>query len=159
ELKQSLLDATGAQTDSQHSGMTLSFYPEATAANLRLLLAVASVYVVTVNVVRRADQIRRVLVAVAIIGAAVAVTGMAHLASGATQFYWMFGETRPSWPVAPFKNPNHFGQYLNLALGASLEVLLLQVDQVMRNFRRRSSSAPDEGVLLHVTPATWALGA
>jgi O-antigen ligase/tetratricopeptide (TPR) repeat protein len=138
------------------SHMPLSLYPEATLSNLRVLLAVAGVYVVTLNVIRRADQIRRLLLAAGIIGAIVAVISLAHLAADARQIYGMFGKTRSGWPVGPFINPNHLAQFLNLCLGAALAVLLVRFDQVLREVRR--SPYPAEQVLLNIPPMVWALG-
>src|SRR4051812_20267639 len=81
ELKTSLL--TSASVAPEHlSAMPLSFYPEGTLHDLRLLLAVATVYVVTLNVVRQARQIRRLLIAITVIGAIVALIAAAHLLLG-----------------------------------------------------------------------------
>ncbi|MGH7178116.1 MAG: hypothetical protein ACREJC_12110, partial [Tepidisphaeraceae bacterium] len=48
------------------SWQPISFYPEGTAHDLRVLLGVSAVFVVTVNCVRRQVQIRRLLGAIAV---------------------------------------------------------------------------------------------
>ena len=58
--------------------MTLSFYPNATKHNLRLILAIAAVFLVVVNVYRRTEQIKRLLGAIAIIGGSIAVLALAQ---------------------------------------------------------------------------------
>ena len=68
--------------------MTLSFYPNATRHDLRLVFAVAAVFFVTANVYRRPDQIKRLLGAVAIIGGSIAVLALAQDVLGNGKIYW-----------------------------------------------------------------------
>jgi O-antigen ligase len=119
--------------------MPLSLYPEATASNLRLLLAVCGVYIVTLNVVRQAAQIRRMLLAVTAIGAGVALIGLAHLIFGVGLVYGRYG-VETSWTMGPFINRNHLGQFMNLSLGAATALLVTQVAQLLRE--RRHSRSP-----------------
>ncbi len=87
-LKSQLLsDAPGA--DAALRRTTISFYPHATWLQLQLVLAAAAVYVVVLNTYQRAAQVKRLLGAIAIIGAAIAILSLAQNAFGADQIYWM----------------------------------------------------------------------
>jgi O-antigen ligase len=155
-LRTELAAPLGAAAGSMRH-LPLSFYPEATAGNLRLLLVISAVYVVTLNVMRRAEQIWRLVAGIAIIGVAVAVIALLHLGLNAPSVYWLIGQTRAGWPVGPFINPNHLGQFLNLSLGAALAVLLVGFERVLREHRREAE--PYEKVVSRVPLRLWALGA
>ncbi|MBC8107449.1 MAG: O-antigen ligase family protein [Anaerolineae bacterium] len=118
--------------------MTLSFYPEATRHDLRLLLAVICVFVVVLNCIRRVSQIRRVLGAIAIIAGAFAVLALAQDAMGTKDIYWLI--RMPSEMPArsgPFINHSHFGQFMNLSIGAAIGLALVMINQ---HFRRENYS-------------------
>lgn len=123
-LRQELAAMPG-QTTGAGPRATLSLYPEATGVTLRLVLSIAAIYIVTLNSIRQTRQIQRLLLAVTVIGAGVAVISLLHLALGAERIYGMVGRARPGWPTAPLINPNHLGQFLNLSLGAAVAALLL----------------------------------
>ncbi|WP_428937308.1 O-antigen ligase family protein [Fontivita pretiosa] len=122
----------------------LSFYPEATAGQLRMLLAVAAAYVVTLNVIRRGEQVRRMLGAMTLIGVGVGAIAAIHLILRAPRIYWLIGEDPSSWTIAPFINRNHFGQFINLSLGAAIGLFVLHVRQALG--RRTHSLANLRGV-------------
>ena len=69
--------------------MTLSFYPNATKHNLRLVLAIAGVFVVVLNVFRRPDQIKRLLVAITAIGGVIAAIALAQNIFGNGKIFWL----------------------------------------------------------------------
>jgi len=104
--------------------MTLSFYPLETRRMLRIVLAVAVVFVTVVNVYRRPEQIQRLLGAIAIIGAAVAVVALAQDLSGTRSVYWRFPQQNPA-SGGPFVNRNNFAQFANMSIGAALGLLLV----------------------------------
>lgn len=155
ELKQSLLAHVPNMAGTVRS-MTLTLYPEATWQNFRMLLAVSAIFVVTLNTIRQQQQIERLLLVIALIGAVIAVIGFGHLAFRAEHVYGLYGTLRASWPIAPFINHNHFGQFMNLSLGAGLALLLGQVEQLIRNRRRSSTSEGD--ILGLVSGTLWAVG-
>jgi len=105
-------------------GMTISFYPLATQRALRLALAVSAVFVVTVNVYRRPDQIERLLwVAVAVAGG-VALLALAQIVTGSQKIYWRIDAAAPA---GPYVNRNNYCQFMNLSVGAALGLLLLRL--------------------------------
>lgn len=114
--------------------MTISFYPQATRHGLRLALAIAAVFAVVLNVYRRPDQIMRLLVAIAVVGAGVAVLTAAQNLFGNNKIYWFVDSPHGVAHSGPFVNHSHYAQFTNLSIGAALGALLYLV---RRGFARR----------------------
>src|SRR5204863_9221259 len=85
--KQRLLSDLPAATDALRT-MSLTFYASATLRQLRLLLAVVSVFIVVLNIYRRIEPIRRLLATIAMIGGATAILALLQDATRATKIYW-----------------------------------------------------------------------
>lgn len=109
------------------SSMTISFYPYATRHGLRLVLAIVAVFAVVLNVYRRPDQIMRLLVAIAAIGAGVAVLALAQNLFGNNKIYWFVESPHGSAHSGPFVNHSHYAQFMNLSIGAALGAFLILV--------------------------------
>lgn len=110
------------------SGLSFSFYAYATRHDLRIVLAVAAVFVVVLNVYRRPEQIMRLLLAVAVIGGTCALLSLAQTLSGSTRIYWLV--PLPEEGIArsgPFVNHSHYGQFMNLSIGAALALVLVRL--------------------------------
>lgn len=114
------------------SSTTISFYIHATKHDLRLLLAVASVFFVAFNTVRRPDQIARLLAAVAIIGGAIAVLAIAQATFGNGKLYWFVPTPHDIAISGPFVNHSHFAQFMNLSVGAALGLILMRLHHAFR---------------------------
>jgi O-antigen ligase/tetratricopeptide (TPR) repeat protein len=133
-LKTELL---GDLPDSENllSSMTLSFYPRATRHDLRLVLAAAAVFVVVVNYYRDQARIKRLLAAIAAIGGGIAVIALAQDVAGNGKIFWFvptYGEVANS---GPFINHSHYGQFMNLSIGAALALLLVRVHESFSGHR------------------------
>ncbi len=115
------------------STMTLSFYTHATRHDLRLLLAAAVVFVVVLNVYRRPDQIKRLLGAVAIIGGGIALLALAQDLSGNGRIYWTIPTQGDAAYSGPFVCHSHYGQFMNLSIGAALGLLLVKLHESFRH--------------------------
>ena len=115
--------------------MTLSFYPCATRHDLRILLAVGAVFFVTVNVYRRPDQIKRLLAAIAVVGAAVALLALAQIVSGTDKLYWTVPTPYGKATSGSFLNYSHYSQFMNLSMGAAMALLLVRVHESFRGAR------------------------
>jgi len=127
-LKQELLgDLPDAQT--VHSAITLSFYPYATKHGLRLVLAIVTVFIVVLNVYRRPDQIKRLLGAVAIIGGGIALLALIQDFFGNGKIYWFVPIPRGDAYSGPFVNHSHYGQFMNLSIGAALGLILVKLHE------------------------------
>ncbi len=109
--------------------MTLSFYPNATKHNLRLILAVVAVFFVVVNVYRRSEQIKRLLIAIAIIGGAIALLALAQDLFGNGKIYWIVPTGHGEAYSGPFINHSHYGQFMNLSIGAALGLIMVKVHE------------------------------
>ena len=122
------------------SSTTITFYAHATRHDLRIVLAAAAVFVVVLNTIRTSHQIVRLLGAIAIIGAVVAVETLAQAAFGNGKIYWYVPSPHPIVLSGPFVNHSHYAQFMNLSLGAALGLIFVKLDQ---RFASRS-----------ITPAT-----
>ncbi|MHC4626373.1 MAG: O-antigen ligase family protein [Planctomycetota bacterium] len=107
--------------------MTLSFYPNATRHDLCLVLVMAAVFFVVVNVYRRAEQIKRLLGAIAIIGGSLAVLALAQDLFGNGKIYWFVPTISGQAYSGPFVHHSHYGQFMNLSIGAALGLVLVKV--------------------------------
>lgn len=119
--------------------MTLSFYPRATAHNLRLVLAVAGVFFVVLNMYRRPDQIKRLLMAVAVIGGVVAAITLAQNLFGNGKIFWFVPTRHGAGRSGPFVNHSNLGQFMNLSIGAALGLLCVKLHEAFG--RRRATPA------------------
>jgi tetratricopeptide (TPR) repeat protein len=111
------------------ASMTISFYPHATKHDLRIILAVAAVFIVVVNVFRRPEQIKRLLAAIAIIGGCIAALALVQDVLGNGKIYWLVDPGVGKACSGPFVNHSHYGQFMNLSIGAALGLLLVRVHQ------------------------------
>ena len=123
EMKLRLLEGLGAS-----DSMTLSFYPNATRHDLRLVLAIAAIFVVTVNLYRSPGQIKRLLGGIAAIGGGVALLALAQVVSGADAIYWSIDSGRKV-TAGPFVNYSNFSQFINLSIGAALGYVLMRLHE------------------------------
>ena len=134
EIKTKLLsDLPGASE--RLRWMTLTFYREATLHELRLLIAIVCIYVVVINCIRRVSQIRRLLGAIAIIAAIFAILALVQDAIGLNKIYGLFPMPTEAALArgGPFVNHSHFGQFMNLSVGAAIALGLVMINQ---HFRR-----------------------
>lgn len=109
------------------TSVPLSFYPYATRHDLRLALAVAAVFVVVVNVIRRPAQISRLLCAVAAIGTAVFALALAQDVLGTDKIYWFGPFVGGGARSGPFINHSHYAQFANLCIAAALGLIYMKV--------------------------------
>ncbi len=110
------------------SSMTLSFYPSATRHDLRLILAVGAVLIVVANVYRQPQRIKRLLTAIAAIGGAIALLALAQDVVGNGKIYWLV-PTYDQASSGTFINHSHYGQFMNLSIGAALGLLLVTLHE------------------------------
>jgi tetratricopeptide (TPR) repeat protein len=115
--------------------MTVSFYANATKHDLRLLLAVAAVFIVVLNTYREPQQVKRLLAAIAIIGGAVAVLALAQQLFGNGNIYWLVPPGVGKAYSGPFVNHSHYGQFMNLSIGAALGLILTELHEVFTGKR------------------------
>ena len=106
--------------------MTVSFYPNATRHDLRLILAVAGVFVVVLNVFRRPNQIKRLLMAIALIGGIIALVALIQDLFGSDKIYLVVPSSHKAYS-GPFINHSHYGQFMNLSIGAALGYLCVKL--------------------------------
>lgn len=122
EIKSRLLNDLPAAT----SRMTLSFYPLAGRHDLRLVLAAATIFIVTLNVYSQPIRIKRLLIVIASVGGAVAALALVQDAIGAKGIYSRFAIQPFNVTSGTFVNHSHFGQFMNLSIGAALALSLIE---------------------------------
>ncbi|MEN6334753.1 MAG: O-antigen ligase family protein, partial [Phycisphaerales bacterium] len=111
------------------SSMTLTFYPRATRHDLRLALAVAVVFVVVANFYRSPARIKRLLAAVTVIGGGIALLALAQDLAGNGKIFWSVPTYTEAANSGPFINHSHYGQFMNLSIGAALALLLMRLHE------------------------------
>jgi len=130
-IKQELLSDL-ANSNELLQSMTVSFYPHATKHDLRLVLAVAGVFFVVVNVYHRAEQIKRLLAAIVIIGGSVAMLALAQNLFGNGKIYWLVPTSNSEAYSGTFINHSHYGQFMNLSIGAALGLSIVTAYEIFR---------------------------
>lgn len=113
----------------------LTFYPLATQHDLRMLLIAAAVFFIVLHLYRSSRRIQRLLWLVVIVGAAVTLLALAQDLTAAKRVYWVGPPGRGKANAGPFIHYSHFGQYLNLAIGAALALLLLNLHRAVGRHR------------------------
>ncbi len=115
--------------DTLLKSMSLSFYPNATKHDLRLVLAVAAVFVVVLNVFRRQDQIKHLLMAITVIGGVIAAITLAQNIFGNGKIYWFVPTRYGGAHSGSFVNHSNYGQFMNLSIGAALGWLCVKLHE------------------------------
>jgi tetratricopeptide (TPR) repeat protein len=146
------------QTDNALKSMTLSFYPNATKHDLRLILAVAGVFIVVLNVFRSPERIKRLLMAITIIGAAIAAIALTQNIFGNDKIYWLISSSHCKGYSGPFVNHSNYGQFMNLSIGAALGWLCVKLNGA---FAGKKAKLPDVVNYLSTGPgkSLWLLAA
>jgi tetratricopeptide (TPR) repeat protein len=109
--------------------MTISFYPHATKHDLRLALSMAAIFVVVLNVYRQIHAIKRLLATIAIIGGGIAFLALTQDLFGNGKIYW-FVPTYSQAYAGTFVNHSHYGQFMNLSMGAALGLIMVKIHEV-----------------------------
>jgi O-antigen ligase/tetratricopeptide (TPR) repeat protein len=109
--------------------MPVTLYVNGTRHDLRLVLSVLAVFFVVLNVFRRSGQIKRPLIVIALIGGLVALIALAQDFFGNGKIYWFVSNPQPKALSGPFINHNHFGQFMNLSIGAAIGWLCVKVHE------------------------------
>ncbi|MBE0534676.1 MAG: O-antigen ligase family protein [Phycisphaerae bacterium] len=117
--------------------MTLSFYPWITASQFRLVVAVATIFVVVLNVFRTPEQIKRLLTAISVIGGTVTILALLQVMTQTDKIYWIVPIPHKLANSGPFVNHSHYGQFMNLSIGAALGLLFVKLHEA---FTRRQFS-------------------
>lgn len=114
---------------------SVSLYPYATAAFVRLFLMGMAVFVTVASLVRTRRHFKFLLVAVFIIGGAEALLALAQIATGTGSIYWMVPASSGVTTAGTFVNHSNFSQFMNLSMGAGLALLLVRLAEQHRDSR------------------------
>ena len=100
----------------------LSVYPLATARSLSLLLITAAVLLTVIEFYGHRPRVLRLMTWLVVIGTFVIGLSLAQHVMGSRSIYWFYVPVHPY--SGPFMNHNHFGQFVNLTIGAALMLIL-----------------------------------
>lgn len=117
--------------------VTLSLDPAATKIDLRLLLALAALFVVLAHVLQKKGALRRLLVCVSVVGAVLAAQAVLQTLSGTDKLLWLWKSPGGVATSGPFVHYGHFSQCLNLCLGCGLALLLWRLHEREQRERYR----------------------
>ncbi len=123
--------------------MAISFYAYGTRHDLRLVLAATSLFVVVLNVFRRPEQIDRLLGAIATIGGLFALLAVAQTLFGNGRIYWLVATPGGAARSGPFINHSHYGQFMNLCVGAALGLVFVRFREVFSRGRIQPGGVAD----------------
>lgn len=127
-------------SDKLLESMTLTFFPFATKHDLRLILALAGVFFVVLNEYYQPDKIKRLLKAIVIIGTFIALISLGQNIFGNGKIYWFIENHHSKSYSGPFVNHSHYGQFMNLSIGAAFALLFIRFHEIFRN---RKITLPD----------------
>jgi len=128
-IKRGLLGDLSSSNELLQS-MTVSFYPHTTKHDLRLVFAITGVFFVVINVYRQAEQIKRLLTAIAIIGGSIAILALAQDLFGNGKIYWLVPTDNSEAYSGTFINNGHYGQFMNLSIGAALGLCIAKAHEI-----------------------------
>lgn len=127
-IKQQLLGDL-PNSDELLKSMTFSFYSNTTKHSLRLVLAVAAVFFVVRNTCRNAEQIKRLLAAVAVIGSFIAMLALVQGLFGNGKIYWLVPTGQGRSFSGTFINHSHYSQYMSLSIGAAVSLVMVKLHE------------------------------
>jgi len=142
-----LWTATDETSTSLGAWSCISMTPAATRAALTLLLAYGLLFLVTVQRIRKVEDVERLLRWIAISALMMAGFGLVQLLTGNGKFFWFyehpFSDTSEA-AKGSFTNRNHFAHFLALGIGPL--IWWLQANLARPGGRRRRSRARDQSV-------------
>ena len=115
--------------DALLGSMSLSFYHHATLRQLRLLLALVSIFIVVVNYFDNPEKIKRLLFAIALIGGCVSLLTIAQIITSSDKIYWAIKIPHKIAGAGPFVNHSNFAQFMNLSMGAAFGLLFIMLHE------------------------------
>ncbi|MBN1182659.1 MAG: O-antigen ligase family protein [Bacteroidales bacterium] len=136
-IKQELL-ADLPDSENLLNYMTLSFYPNATKHDLRIILSLSIVFFVFINIYRHPIQIKRLLAAIAIIGGSIALLALAQDIIGNGRIFWKIPTAESKAFSGTFVNHSHYGQFMNLSIGAALGLIFIKLHE---KYKRKKVTA------------------
>ncbi|MCF7976169.1 MAG: O-antigen ligase family protein [Phycisphaerae bacterium] len=136
------------------STMPLSFYVQATAHDVRLVLAVVTVFMVAVNTYTNIASIKRLLGVICAIGGAVALVGILQFVTQTDKIYWTFDMPHDLANGGPFVNHSHFAQFINLSMGAGIALIMMRLKELTDSYHMDWGSIWDH-ILSSQGKAVW----
>jgi hypothetical protein len=143
-------------SESSLKNMTISFYPLATGHDFRLILSLAVIFLAVITTYRTAESIKRLLGEISVISGAIAVLALGQDLFGNGKIYWTIPDSGNGWS-GPFINHSHYGQFMNLSIGAVFALILVKLHETFSRHRFVSLSAVIEKLFSREMLGMWGL--
>lgn len=140
DLRERLLGDLAANSD---SFPTISLYPYETAHDLRMAFVFIVVFVTVASVFQSQTQIKQALWGVFILGCLEAALAGLQILTLSQRVHWMFSERGSVVTSGSFINYSHFCQFMNLAIGAGVALVLVRMKSDSRRDRGQVSRFVD----------------
>jgi hypothetical protein len=124
--------------------MSLSFYPYATSNGFRLVLAVATVFLVTLQYFTTPHRIKRLLAWITAVGGAAALLAILQDITRTDKIFWIVPAGHRVAEAGPFVNHNNYGQFINLSMGAALALIFIKFHELLKGRTRPRHAVPDK---------------
>ncbi len=141
KLRESLGVGESAATEGSFVAITL--YPFETTHDLRMALIFIAVFVTVANVFQTKEQIKLALWGVFVLGCLEATVAVVQILTLTQRVHWTAAERGSVVTSGSFVNHSHFCQFMNLALGAGLAIVLVCMKEDSRRDRGQISRLVD----------------
>ena len=108
---------------------------------MRIILALAGVFFVALNFYSNPHKIKRLLAAITVIGAAIAVLALAQNLFGNGKIYWLIPSRNTDGNSGTFVNHCNYGQFMNLSIAAAMGLLMVKLHEI---FGDKKNNAADD---------------
>jgi O-antigen ligase len=98
-------------------------------------IAYAATFVIAANWFHEPRRVKRFFIYFAAVGASLTLFALVQLAFWNGKIFWRI-ETASAFPFGPYVNHNHFAGFIELALGATLGLLLAEIQPVLNGRAR-----------------------
>ncbi len=133
----------GESASPEESIATVSLYPFETSHDLRMALVFIAVFVTVASVFQSKKQIKLALWGVFMLGCLEAAVAVLQILTLTQRIHWMYVERGSVVTSGSFVNYSHFCQFMNLALGAGVAYVLVQIKEDSHRDRGRVSRLVD----------------
>lgn len=123
--------------------VTFSLYRYETFHDLRMAMTFAVVFIAVASFTRTKLQIKRVLWIVFAVGCLEAMVALLQILTLSRSIHWMFAEGGNVVTSGSFINYSHFCQFMNLAIGAGVALVLVRMREDGRRGRGQASRIND----------------
>jgi tetratricopeptide (TPR) repeat protein len=136
--------------------MTISFYTWATRHDFRMILVITTIFFAVITTYCSPKSIKRLLFEISLIGGCIAILALTQDLFGNNKIYWMIPSSSCGMS-GPFVNHSHYGQFMNLSIGAAFALILLMLHERFYHHHFVSASTVIEKIFSSRMIGFWLL--